>query len=283
LLGYIKILQDSKHSVLIYDYRGFGSSEGKPDLTSTVSDGEAAYSYLVDGRGANPEDIILMGRTVGAHVACELSSKHRCKAIVLEEPWMNVKNFVDSHPMTIGSRMVPAWLYPGDAYDNSKFLKGEHPPLLIVGYAPSQQGPYDLYEQASMPKKYLQLMELDSFIFPNLPEQAQRYTSKLVSVTSTTTSAKAGAGATAATPAAALAAAAAKPAAALAPVASESKEPFKWQSDLKTAIADAKRLHMKLLTNRRFPHLRTMIHCKVIAVHRLILAPRTRESNLQIR
>jgi thiol-disulfide isomerase/thioredoxin len=190
LLGYVKLLQDSHHSVLLYDYRGFGKSEGKPSLNGTTADGEAAYAYLTTERHLKPQEIILMGRTVGAHVACELSAHHKCKALVLEEPWTNVKDFVDAHPTAIGSRLVPSWLYPGDAYDNTKYLKGEHPPLLIIGYATVQRGPFSLYEQAMAPKSYLQLMELSNFIFPNLPEQTQRYSEKLNALTDKNITAK---------------------------------------------------------------------------------------------
>ncbi|HEY9685213.1 MAG TPA: thioredoxin family protein [Oculatellaceae cyanobacterium] len=228
LLGYVKMLQDSKHSVLLYDYRGFGKSEGKPSLPSTISDGEAAYTYLTDGRHLKPEDIILMGRTVGAHVACELSSKHKCKAMILEEPWTNVKDFVDAHPMAIGSRLVPSWLYPGDAYDNTKFLKGEHPPLLIVGYSSHQAGPLTLYEQTPMPKNYLQLMELTGFIFPNLPEQSQRYTERLSALTGKAIKAKM-------TPAPSSGA--------------NGSKHFEWQRDLTAALAQAKSENKSVLVD----------------------------------
>lgn len=59
-------------SVLIYDYRGFGRSTGKPDVSGAITDGKTALDYLLTDRKIKPENIILYGESLGTGVAGEL-------------------------------------------------------------------------------------------------------------------------------------------------------------------------------------------------------------------
>lgn len=42
-------------SILLYDYQGYGKSEGEPSLQNVVDDSDAAYKYLVEKLGVKPE------------------------------------------------------------------------------------------------------------------------------------------------------------------------------------------------------------------------------------
>ena len=58
--------------VFLFDYRGFGRSEGAPSEEGTYRDAVAAHRYLVEGLGIAPERVILFGESLGAAVAIEL-------------------------------------------------------------------------------------------------------------------------------------------------------------------------------------------------------------------
>jgi pimeloyl-ACP methyl ester carboxylesterase len=58
--------------VLIYDYRGFGRSEGKANVAGAIRDGRAALAYLTDNKGFAPSDIIIYGVSLGTGIAAEL-------------------------------------------------------------------------------------------------------------------------------------------------------------------------------------------------------------------
>ena len=49
-------------NVLIFDYRGYGQSEGSPSESGTYLDAEAAWDYLTQQRDIPPDQIILFGR-----------------------------------------------------------------------------------------------------------------------------------------------------------------------------------------------------------------------------
>lgn len=55
--------------VLIFDYRGYGQSSGKPTETGTYRDADAAWQYLLREQRANPRSIIISGRSLGGAVA----------------------------------------------------------------------------------------------------------------------------------------------------------------------------------------------------------------------
>lgn len=69
----IKLLHGMGVNVLVFDYRGFGRSEGRPSEQGTYSDAVAVWRYLVETRGELPGRVILFGRSLGGAVAIELA------------------------------------------------------------------------------------------------------------------------------------------------------------------------------------------------------------------
>jgi fermentation-respiration switch protein FrsA (DUF1100 family) len=61
--------------VLLYDYRGYGLSEGRPDEAGTYRDGEAMLAEAVRRAGA-PARVLLMGESLGGGVSHELAVRH---------------------------------------------------------------------------------------------------------------------------------------------------------------------------------------------------------------
>jgi len=59
--------------VLIYDYRGFGRSEGEPDEAGLYLDGEAALAALRARPEVDPSKVVLAGRSLGGGVTAELA------------------------------------------------------------------------------------------------------------------------------------------------------------------------------------------------------------------
>ena len=57
-------------NVLAIDYRGFAESTGYPTERGTVDDGLSAIRWLV-GQGAKPEDILVIGHSLGTGIATQ--------------------------------------------------------------------------------------------------------------------------------------------------------------------------------------------------------------------
>ena len=59
----IQIYHNLGFNILIFDYRGYGKSDGKPSELGTYLDATAAWNYLIKEKNFNAEDIIIIGRS----------------------------------------------------------------------------------------------------------------------------------------------------------------------------------------------------------------------------
>ncbi len=83
-------------NVFIFDYRGYGKSQGKPDEDGIYEDGKAAWLYLTDERGLDRKEIILFGRSLGGAVAAELAAKVRPGGLILESTFSSARDMADA-------------------------------------------------------------------------------------------------------------------------------------------------------------------------------------------
>ena len=62
-------------NVFLFDYRGYGRSQGGPSEEGLYRDAEAALAYLKSRDDLAPERIVYFGRSLGAAVAVELATR----------------------------------------------------------------------------------------------------------------------------------------------------------------------------------------------------------------
>jgi pimeloyl-ACP methyl ester carboxylesterase len=71
--------------MMIFDYRGYGRSEGRlTDEWGLYADAEAVYNHLVRERGVNAEKLALYGQSLGTTAAIDLASRLPCAALIVE-------------------------------------------------------------------------------------------------------------------------------------------------------------------------------------------------------
>ncbi len=73
-----------------YNYRAYGKSEGKPTQDKLFVDAMAIYDDLIVRFDYKPENIILMGYSLGSGVASFLASQRQVKEILLIAPYDSV-------------------------------------------------------------------------------------------------------------------------------------------------------------------------------------------------
>lgn len=81
--------------VFAIDYSGFGQSEGKPTENVCYQDARGALKTFQEKSGVKPEQIIVMGRSLGGAVAMQIASEMQknntpCKALVLESTYSSI-------------------------------------------------------------------------------------------------------------------------------------------------------------------------------------------------
>jgi hypothetical protein len=148
----LKRLHSLGFSVIAYDYRGYGTSDGKPSERNAYQDADTAYSYLTQKIKIPPQQIIVYGRSVGGGSATELAIRHPVAGLILESTFTSAFRVV-----------VPFPILPFDKFSNlEKLPKVNWPVLIMHGQAdqiiPIQHG-QALYKAAPEPKISLWIPE----------------------------------------------------------------------------------------------------------------------------
>ena len=74
-VSYLPIFKDLGLATFLFDYRGYGKSEGKPSEEGTYNDVEAAWQYLTQEKQIPPQKIIIYGESLGGAIASYLAQK----------------------------------------------------------------------------------------------------------------------------------------------------------------------------------------------------------------
>ena len=61
-------------NIMVIDYRGFGDSEGYPSVAGVSLDARAGWDFLIN-EGAKPEDVLIMGHSLGTAIAGLLAAE----------------------------------------------------------------------------------------------------------------------------------------------------------------------------------------------------------------
>ncbi len=141
--------------VFIFDYRGYGLSEGVPSEKGLYSDIVGAYAWL--SKRIPENRIVLFGRSLGAAIAAKLSTeKKSAQALILESPFENT--------IEMGKKIFPflplKWMIK-QRYDTRGVISSVQIPLLILHgnqdtIVPIQQGK-NLFRLASEPKQFFEI------------------------------------------------------------------------------------------------------------------------------
>jgi hypothetical protein len=117
-------------SVFVYDYQGFGKSEGKPLIKRLCQDAVAAFDYAVASLGFAPESIVLYGASLGAGISCELARVRRCAAVILQSTFTSFDKI--SREVSVLGKVYPAMLSIQPSLNNLDFVKRSSVPLLVL-------------------------------------------------------------------------------------------------------------------------------------------------------
>lgn len=144
-------------NLFIFDYQGYGKSEGRPSEQATYDDARAALRYLYGRSDVARNRIVYFGRSLGAAVSVELAVAHPPMGIVLVAPFASLAEMA-----RVAYSRIPfaSWL-AGNRYNSlarinqvavpSIFIHGEHDEIV-----PVSQGQM-LYQAANQPKRFLAL------------------------------------------------------------------------------------------------------------------------------
>jgi fermentation-respiration switch protein FrsA (DUF1100 family) len=155
-LDSIEIFNILNLSVLIFDYRGYGKSAGKPSENGTYLDAEAAWDYLVNVKQKSPQNIIIFGRSLGGAIAAEIAMRKNPAALIIESCFTSVpelgKKFYPWLPIKLISKFKYSTIDKMGSINCPKLIIHSHEDEIIpFGHGKA------LYENAFQPKEFLEI------------------------------------------------------------------------------------------------------------------------------
>jgi hypothetical protein len=88
----IRRLQRTGFNVLMFDYRGYGRSDGSPTEAGIYKDGLAAFDYARSEESVDASRIILWGTSLGGAVAVDVATKRPAAALILESTFSSARD-----------------------------------------------------------------------------------------------------------------------------------------------------------------------------------------------
>lgn len=155
-LDYLRMFHELGYASLIFDYRGYGRSSGKPSEDGTYLDAAAAWRHGTQTLGYPAARIVLFGESLGGAVAAQLASVQRPAALVLTSTFTSVPD--------LGTQIypwLPVRLLARIRYDTRERLASIAAPVLIIHSRGDDIIPFrhgeQLFAAAKPPKRFLEI------------------------------------------------------------------------------------------------------------------------------
>lgn len=142
-------------SVLIFDYRGYGRSEGKATVAGAIDDARAARTELARIADVDESDIVLLGRSLGGALAIQLAADAPPRGLIIESSFSSLRDVAREHFPKL------AWLVPKNKLNSVQAISQIQCPLLqshgdadrIISYQSGRR----LFDAAEQPKQFVTL------------------------------------------------------------------------------------------------------------------------------
>jgi uncharacterized protein len=155
-VGTLRMLHEIGVGTLMYDYRGYGDSEGTPTEEGTYLDAQAAWRHLTEAMGVPPERIVVHGRSLGGPVAAWLANHESPAALVLESTFTSVPDLAAKLFPLLPARRLSRF-----SYDTATYVRQVRCPVLVIHGPDDEMVPYShgraLFDSVRVPKEFLEL------------------------------------------------------------------------------------------------------------------------------
>lgn len=160
-------------NVFIFDYRGYGQSEGRPGEQGLYRDAAAAWRFLTEEKQFAPENIIIFGRSLGGAVAAKLAADVDARGLILESTLSSAKEFARAVFKVLSRLVVIRY-----DFNAATYIRNVHYPVLVLHSPDDEIMPYHLgkkvYDSANQPKRFVAMRgDHNSGFYLSQPEYEQ--------------------------------------------------------------------------------------------------------------
>jgi fermentation-respiration switch protein FrsA (DUF1100 family) len=125
-VDHARLLSTAGYDVLLFDYRGYGQSSGRPSEDGTYRDARAARRALLDQERVDESRIVYLGESLGAAVALALAVEAPPRGLVLQSAFTSVREIARVHYPFLPRALIP------DAYPSLRSIEQLRSPLLVL-------------------------------------------------------------------------------------------------------------------------------------------------------
>ncbi len=132
----IQHLTDLNYDILLFDYRGFGKSEGKIKRERDLQrDAKIIYHQILEEYAENT--VVIYGYSLGTGIAARLASNNNPKALILETPYYNFIDLIRCHKAYLPADLITKYKFRTDRY-----LSDVNCPIYLFHGTEDKQIPY---------------------------------------------------------------------------------------------------------------------------------------------
>ena len=162
-VSYLPIFKDLGLATFLFDYRGYGKSEGQPSEEGTYKDVEAAWQYLTQERKIPPQKIMIYGESLGGAIASYIAQtttqqnpQNSAAGLILTSTFTSISDrAAEIYPF------LPIRLLSRFSYNSIDRLPNIKIPVLIIHSTEDEIIPFHHGEKnfqvANSPKKLVKL------------------------------------------------------------------------------------------------------------------------------
>ena len=149
----IKFFYDLGLNVFIFDYRGYGKSQGRPSEAGIYQDAQSAYDYLQSRPDVNRKRLILYGASLGGAVVIDLATHASAALLVVESSITSARDMARIYYPFVPSFFLSLKL------DSISKVRDLNLPKLFIHSIDDDVVPFwigrKLFEAAGEPKEFL--------------------------------------------------------------------------------------------------------------------------------
>jgi uncharacterized protein len=140
-------------SVFLFDYRGYGRSDGSPDGEGIMRDAESAYRYLTEQLHVPSSRLVILGESLGGAPAIRVASRHDCAALIVQSTFTSIRDMAGvRYPYFSWLRFLVRTDFP-----NLETISTVRAPKLLIHSRTDEVVPFwmgdKLFAQAREPKE----------------------------------------------------------------------------------------------------------------------------------